>query len=76
MDKGEGEDRTINRHISGEQPSQPNVKKPSDQQPVSRDLPIAGRPARFFAWLGNHFFAVTLLLTATLLIWAIGFASR
>ena len=76
MGKRDSEETTRKKEAAGQQPDGLNARKLSDQPPVSHDLPITGRPARFFAWLGNHFFAVTLLLTAILLIWAIGFAGR
>ena len=32
---------------------------------------LDGRFARFFSWLGNHFFGVTLVLTGAFLFWAL-----
>jgi len=32
---------------------------------------LDSRAARFFSWLGNHFFGVTLVLTGVLLAWAL-----
>ena len=76
MGKRDSEETTRQKQAAGQQSGGLDARKLSDQQPVSHDLPIMGRAARFFAWLGNHFFAVTLVLTVILLIWAIGFAGR
>ena len=66
----------------------PKAPEPVDDEQDSSELEIT-RPqqldgnqgidsplARTLAWLGNHFFAVTLVLTAALLAWAIGFSGR
>lgn len=38
---------------------------------VSGDAGLDSPAARFFSWLGNHFFAVTLVLTGAMLAWAL-----
>ncbi|MBL4622100.1 MAG: hypothetical protein JKY89_06850 [Immundisolibacteraceae bacterium] len=81
MDHRDSADKTSTREtITKQAITEPTIdrdmKKSADQQSVVDELQRSGRPARFFAWLGNHFFAVTLVLTAGLLIWAIGFANR
>ena len=48
----------------------------SEQQIKAANRGLETRSARFFSWLGNHFFAVTLVLTALLMVWAIGMAQR
>ncbi len=35
------------------------------------EFTLDSRAARFFSWLGNHFFGVTLVLTAGFLVWAL-----
>ena len=65
-----------------------NLPEPSDedqtplqpgfttQQRSDANQGIDSPLARLLAWLGNHFFAVTLVLTGALLVWAIGFSGR
>ncbi len=39
--------------------------------PPTDEVPMNSRAARFFFWLGRHFFAVTLVLTGLLLLFAL-----
>ncbi len=39
--------------------------------PPTDEVPLNSRAARFFSWLGRHFFAVTLVLTGLLLLFAL-----
>ena len=46
------------------------------QQQVDANQGVDSSLARLLGWLGNHFFAVTLVLTGALLAWAIGVNGR
>ena len=48
----------------------------SSQQQFATNQGVDGSLARLLGWLGNHFFAVTLVLTGALLAWAIGVNGR
>ena len=59
-----------------QKPIKPSASEMQRSQVFDVNQGVDSPMARWLAWLGNHFFAVTLVLTGALLTWAIGFNGR